>query len=524
MADDNNQRPYRSNDPNNRGAASAGSSIPNDPLAELARLIGQNDPFAEFGRDGARRAPAAPPPAQNWNPQQQAPAGYQQAPANYQPQPAADPRTAPPAPAYGAPAYHVSAPTQPRQPPFEQQAFSGPGFDRPVAGAQGHMTGNNPYHGAYDHQAEAPQHPGDYETDAYYQQQPQGQGEDYYEDPPAPKRRVSILAIAGIFMLAVVGAAGAYGYRQLFGYPGLRIPPPVIKADTAPSKIVPAPSNEQKSNAKVIYDRVGDRPQTEKVVSREETPVDIKSKPAFPPPPSSQGATTGALQVSAPAVDPMSTEPKKIHTIVIRPDQPAMPAPAATTASAPPPQPAPPPARAAANPPPPARVASAQPEPVAEPTRAPANHRAATTHRAEPAAGNAPLSLSPDGNGGSLPPPPPRNTARVASAAAHAEPASRPTKLTPPPAGAAAANAVHGYAVQVSSQRSEADAEASFRALQAKYPQQLGGRQPVIRRADLGAKGVYYRAMVGPFANGNEATSLCSALKAAGGSCIIQKN
>ena len=96
--------------------------------------------------------------------------------------------------------------------------------------------------------------------------------------------------------------------------------------------------------------------------------------------------------------------------------------------------------------------------------------------------------------------------------------------LTPPPAGAAAANAVHGYAVQVSSQRSEADAEASFRALQAKYPQQLGGRQPVIRRADLGAKGVYYRAMVGPFANGNEATSLCSALKAAGGSCIIQKN
>ena len=33
--------------------ASAGSG--SDPLAELARLIGQNDPFSEFGRDGARR-------------------------------------------------------------------------------------------------------------------------------------------------------------------------------------------------------------------------------------------------------------------------------------------------------------------------------------------------------------------------------------------------------------------------------------------------------------------------------------
>lgn len=531
MADDSNQRPYRSNDPNNRGAAPAGSSATNDPLAELARLIGQNDPFAEFGRDGARRAPPQQQPAQNWNPQQQAPANYQpQQPASYQPQPAADPRIAQPAPAYGATGYHVSAPTQPRhQQAVEQQTFSGPGFDRPVAGAQGHMTGNDPYHGAYDHQAEAqqPQHAGDYEADPYYQQQAQQQGDDYYDDRPAPKRRMSVLAIAGIFMLAVVGVAGAYGYRQLFGYPGMRLPPPVIKADTAPSKVVPAASNDQKSNAKAIYDRVGDRPQAEKVVSREEAPVDIKNRPAaFPPPPAPQAATTGALQVSA---DPMSTEPKKIHTIVIRPDQAAMPAPA-IAAAPPPPSPQPAPARAAANPPPPARVASAQPEPVAEPTRAAANHRLApvpVVHRAEPVSSNAPLSLSPDSNAGTLPPPPPRNVSRVASVPrAEAAPAAanRPVKLAPPPVGAAAASGAHGYAVQVSSQRSEADAESSFRALQTKYPQQLGGRQPVIRRADLGAKGVYYRAMVGPFTNGSEATQLCTALKTAGGSCIIQKN
>jgi SPOR domain len=80
------------------------------------------------------------------------------------------------------------------------------------------------------------------------------------------------------------------------------------------------------------------------------------------------------------------------------------------------------------------------------------------------------------------------------------------------------------YAVQVSSQRSEAEAQAAFRSLQGKYPDQLGGKQPLIRQVDLGEKGVYYRAMVGPFGNGSEASELCTSLKAAGGSCIIQRN
>jgi hypothetical protein len=59
---------------------------------------------------------------------------------------------------------------------------------------------------------------------------------------------------------------------------------------------------------------------------------------------------------------------------------------------------------------------------------------------------------------------------------------------------------------------------------QAKYPNQLGGRQPLIHKVDLGAKGTYYRTMVGPFANASEAGELCSSLKAAGGQCLIQRN
>jgi cell division protein FtsN len=77
---------------------------------------------------------------------------------------------------------------------------------------------------------------------------------------------------------------------------------------------------------------------------------------------------------------------------------------------------------------------------------------------------------------------------------------------------------------QVSSQRSEADANASYRALQVRYPNVLGGSSSSVRRADLGGKGVYYRAMVGPFATGDEAVQFCTSLKAAGGQCIIHRN
>jgi cell division protein FtsN len=45
-----------------------------------------------------------------------------------------------------------------------------------------------------------------------------------------------------------------------------------------------------------------------------------------------------------------------------------------------------------------------------------------------------------------------------------------------------------------------------------------------VYRVDLGSKGIYYRTMVGPYADASEATQLCSSLKSAGGSCIVQRN
>jgi cell division protein FtsN len=82
-----------------------------------------------------------------------------------------------------------------------------------------------------------------------------------------------------------------------------------------------------------------------------------------------------------------------------------------------------------------------------------------------------------------------------------------------------------GYVVQVSSQRSEADAQASYRVLQGKYPSVLGSQSVLVKRVDLGEKGVYYRAFAGPFSSADQATQVCNNLKAAGGpQCLIQRN
>jgi SPOR domain len=109
------------------------------------------------------------------------------------------------------------------------------------------------------------------------------------------------------------------------------------------------------------------------------------------------------------------------------------------------------------------------------------------------------------------------NRAQLAAAPVTLANANSTAEVTPPASGGR-------YIVQVTSERSESMAQAAFRALQTKYPNQLSGRQSTIRRADLGAAGTYYRALVGPLRSAEEAKRLCSGLKAAGGDCVIQKN
>lgn len=109
------------------------------------------------------------------------------------------------------------------------------------------------------------------------------------------------------------------------------------------------------------------------------------------------------------------------------------------------------------------------------------------------------------------PSPPPQRQAALAPAAA-----------TLPPDTAAPVEP-GGYVVQLTAQRSEADAQTSFRSLQVKYPV-LSGHQPLIRRKDQGERGIFFAAQVGPFGAKSDADQLCEQLKSSGGSCFVQRN
>ncbi len=316
--------------------------------------------------------------------------------------------------------------------------------------------------------------------------------QDGYDDGPeeeVQKRRGGMVTLVVVLALAVVGTGAAFAYRTYVGTPRSG-EPPIIRADTSPTKVVPAPSD---GTAK-LPDRLAASDGTEKIVPREEAPVDINAKvgPRVVFPALNQNGNPPSAASVAPGNQPLvsggngtlsNSEPRKIRTLTVHGDQPDGAAvPVATPA-------------AAAKPAVAARTAAAQAS--AAPRNPPTSANASA---------NAPMSLVPQAN--QAVPAEPRT--RVANTST--------SPVQPAPAGGG------GYVVQVSSQRNEADAQTSYRALQGKFPAVLGSHEPLIKRADLGEKGIYYRAMVGPFGTSEEAVQLCGNLKSAGGQCVVQKN
>jgi hypothetical protein len=315
---------------------------------------------------------------------------------------------------------------------------------------------------------------------------------------------------------ALIGTTGAYGYRH-FAKPasGAKVAP-VIVADNAPSKIVPA-STEQKSSRS--QDRLPGG--SERLVSREEQPVVLQPPAsqapartelanaaaaaavppaaAFPPPapPAPVQASAQPPAAGAPSTGPNA--PKRIRTVTIRPEG----------------------GDKSARPVAPSHQGGSRSGPQTTAT-VPQSSRTAPSGSRE-----APLSLDPSTQTSEPAPPQQRSVApprRQASAPEAWSPAPRESRNGGPKLASAPSNGESGgYLVQVSSQRSESDARASYRGLQAKYSQ-LKSHQAIIRRADLGSKGTYYRAMVGPFGSAHDADQFCSGLKRSGGQCIILRN
>ncbi|MDE2378345.1 SPOR domain-containing protein [Bradyrhizobium sp.] len=497
MADRYQDRPFPPDDYGRGGDQHGAGRADSDPLAELARLIGQTDPFGTQPQPVAR-APAAPQPYQS--PAESYPEEtYQETyPDSYEE----------PLPPPGPPAWMRRANVQPQSAPAPRQDYAAaahplhryaaqqpaapePDYDEPQAY---HAPEVQPDPSRYDDalygQLESSEQ--DYQRDPAYPDDPYAYQNDYpEEDVEEPRRRRGgMMTVAAVLALAVVGTGGAFAYRTFMGSPRSG-EPPIIKADNAPTKVVPAPTD---GTAK-LPDRMATGDGTEKIVPREEAPVDLNARSGGPrvvfpplnpntsPPPV---ASVAPSTVPAPSAGPVpsngtlpNNEPRRIRTLSVKGDQ--------TDGTAP---------QGAA----PAAKQSAAPKAAAP--AAPRNPPTAAN-----ASANGPLSLAPQAAPAAAPP------QRLA--------ATNPTQIAPAPAPAVAGG---GYLVQVSSQRSEADAHASYKALQSKFPAVLGSHSPVIKRADLGDKGVYYRAMVGPFGSSDEAAQFCGNLKTAGGQCVVQRN
>ncbi len=414
--------------------------------------------------------------------------------------------------------------------------------------------------------------------------------------------------------LLVVALAGGVGFLTLRGTSGSTTAPPVITADPSPTKVAPAADSTATADAqnKLIYDRVdpaakpsddtnlvtpGDQQiadvQTPSA-DQEANPVSrviIQGGPGYDSPADGTeaqasgdaGAAPAVTAAGAPAADasaaPAATDngigPRKVRTVVVRPDgtivsSEAAPAdgsgaPAVAAASKPPsevagslaighggtsmdtvldkggsiPVDSDPLAVKGSSTDGAAAVASAtpaeagtvpagdsnDPQPVHEDAGAAAQASAAPATPDVPATATQVASAEPV-----QPPAPPAKPAAKPKPVVVAKgepidltPASKPAAkpaTAPADTASAAAASGGGLLVQVTSQKSEQGALSAYRGMQSRYAQVLGRYQPNVQRADLGDRGVYYRVRVGPFA-GDGAQRVCTALKEAGGDCII---
>ncbi|MXN64560.1 hypothetical protein GR183_06555 [Stappia sp. GBMRC 2046] len=453
-------------------------------------------------------------------------------------------------------------PVEAHAPGYDSDRGQAPGVDRYAQGTEeegDYLDEDEPPEGGYDLDAVAramkesdpaltghgvlPPHP-----EAETRAAPEGRG----------KRR-GLAVAAAIVGLAVVGGA-AFALID-FGDSGVDIgPPPVIAAQEGDLKIYPA-TEEPKAQAqsKLIYDRVRGVESTgeERLVLPDDTPV--ASLP--PAPATNEPASTGGTT--------RTVAPKRVRTVIVRPDgtvisgndgaedttetaalsEPNLPS-TVGEVSAPTLPDTTTPSSSAPDVVSPAGGQNASPSSTGLPDVTPQQpqEEAATDDAAAGQEPEAPEQAQGETVFPRAKPEAPRTVVAAAPTASQQAPArqsdSGPLDLTsqqqaaapattpqpdtePRPSQPAASSSgsipAGAYIVQVSSQRTEDQARQAFAGLQNRFPSVLGSVTPVIQRADLGDRGVFYRVRI-PASSRDEAIGLCENLKAAGGDCFVRRN
>ncbi len=77
------------------------------------------------------------------------------------------------------------------------------------------------------------------------------------------------------------------------------------------------------------------------------------------------------------------------------------------------------------------------------------------------------------------------------------------------------------FLVQVAALRSEAAADEAWGRFVSEDADLFSGAEKLVQRADLGAKGIFYRLRAGAFAERSDASTFCDTLKSRDKSCIV---
>lgn len=468
-----------------------------DPLAELARIVGQNDPFRGILSPAHSASEAAQPQPANVNL---------------------------PVPAGPAPAD-----------PFAFLAESPPAHAYPSAGHQ-------PFH---PHEAAEAPHDYDPVVEAYGSQEDALALEE--EAPPLRRRpsRGKLIAVMAGLAATVSAVALGLSYRKS----GLLSSgaPPVIVADQSPLKVAPEnPGGVEVPNQdRQIYAR-GPQDGQSRVVDGREQPVDVR---AVTPPVSARAPVSSERD---PVADALGS-PRPVRTVSVTPDgAPYNPARSAATPLAasvqdvipsgglPPPVPVQTisvPARPAAPAtavPVPAAARPAAPAPIPQAAApAPAPESAPVEAAAEPAAAPPPVTVLPPARPAALGHAP-AAPARIASVEP-AAPAPKPAAAKPKPAHEAARPASDkpaaekpapaargGYTVQIAVRATEQEARAAWDQAQDKFGNALENKPARLTSAKVNGKTVH-RVRLGPMSK-PEADAMCGRLKAKGGNCFVSAN
>ena len=361
-----------------------------------------------------------------------------------------------------------------------------------------------------------------------------------------PRRSRVPLVLASVIGVVLVGGIAVAMFRPASTEGTV---PPVIVADGAPTRITPdqtaAADTEQ---SKLIYDRVnsGEQGAEATVLTPSEQPMAVPSDvagadnpisrviipagPGFDDPAADEGLSLDGQPSTMPAGSDAqiasndgdaieSIGPRRVRTVIVKPDgtiveseasEAGQGVPADATALQPVLEPAPDATGEAVI----APIEPPAPAPVTDDTAAIAGTSGSGELAITPVpeiGGNGEIAQQPTPPSAPQPAPQP---APAPAATAAVEPAA-PVNLNQN-----SAPVTGGMLVQVSSQRSEEAARATFRDLQARYPNILGPYEVNIQRADIPDRGTFFRVRVGPF-SASDAQRLCNDLKSAGGDCIL---